>query len=82
MLLRLAYLGIINAFALLRLLPGSDRDMSSGSTPSGSGAAGLVPPVASQEASRVYAVIDRDPAAYPSTRMSAGRAATPASPAR
>jgi hypothetical protein len=26
MLLRLAYLGIINAFALLRLLPGSDRD--------------------------------------------------------
>ena len=26
MLLRLAYLGITNAFALLRLLPGSDRD--------------------------------------------------------
>jgi putative transposase len=26
MLLRLAYLGIINAFALLRLMPGSDRD--------------------------------------------------------
>jgi putative transposase len=26
MLLRLAYLGISNAFALLRLLPGSDRD--------------------------------------------------------
>jgi hypothetical protein len=26
MLLRLAYLGIANAFALLRLLPGSDRD--------------------------------------------------------
>jgi hypothetical protein len=25
-LLRLAYLGITNAFALLRLLPGSDRD--------------------------------------------------------
>jgi putative transposase len=27
MLLRLAYLGITNVFALLRLLPGSDRDM-------------------------------------------------------
>jgi hypothetical protein len=27
MLLRLAYLGITNAFALLRLLPGSGRDM-------------------------------------------------------
>jgi putative transposase len=26
MLLRLAYLGITNAFALLRLLPGSNRD--------------------------------------------------------
>jgi hypothetical protein len=26
MLLRLAYLGITNAFALLRLLPGNDRD--------------------------------------------------------
>jgi putative transposase len=26
MLLRLAYLGITNAFALLRLMPGSDRD--------------------------------------------------------
>jgi hypothetical protein len=26
MLLRLAYLGITSAFALLRLLPGSDRD--------------------------------------------------------
>ena len=26
MLLRLAYLGITNAFALLRLLPGGDRD--------------------------------------------------------
>jgi putative transposase len=26
MLLRLAYLGITNTFALLRLLPGSDRD--------------------------------------------------------
>ena len=26
MVLRLAYLGITNAFALLRLLPGSDRD--------------------------------------------------------
>src|SRR4051812_277504 len=26
MLLRLAYLGVTNAFALLRLLPGSDRD--------------------------------------------------------
>jgi hypothetical protein len=26
MLLRLAYLGTTNAFALLRLLPGSDRD--------------------------------------------------------
>ena len=26
MLLRLAYLGITNAFTLLRLLPGSDRD--------------------------------------------------------
>ena len=26
MLVRLAYLGITNAFALLRLLPGSDQD--------------------------------------------------------
>jgi hypothetical protein len=27
---RLAYLGVINAFALLRLLPGSDRDKDAG----------------------------------------------------